>query len=686
VMVIIGLLMAGILAAYSTHLKREQIRTTADNIKIAQDAIQRFQQDFGYYPCPADPTSPELKATDCSAPVTGGIQRVDAGGGKFIRIGVMPISDRFSDAKLISGNEAVDGWKRRLTYAVTENLAIDKTTFAAEIAAAVGGAAGVIVVNDSTGTVKQNKVNFIVLSHGEDGAGAYSASGISIPCAGGSVDSGNCDGDFTFVDIQDGNGRNYALGSAYMDDYSGYATKTTAQITKECPPKQVMRGLKANGDLICSFDDAMVCPAGQAMVGILPDGAGPDCEPVTINCSPGEALIQYTLGSPPSCIKNMSGSCPMGYVQKGTNDDPSSPGYGQPICIEILTQCPANYVQVGIGSNLSPLCVPNYNTDCPANHMMVGNNADGSAKCAPVVKNLFSSCPAGQMQVGNNADGSPQCAVVPKDAFTNCPAGQMQVGNNADGSANCLPVPKDLFANCPAGQMQIGNNADGSPNCAPIPSYLFGDCPAGQMQIGNNANGSAKCAPVPNKNFYSCPANHVQVGNNADGSPQCAPNNRTMCPAGQFQIGNNSDGSANCISINMGTCPPGQFIRGIVNGGVTCSGDEKVNDVSCPPGQMITAIISGSATCQPIPVQTFDVTDCKVLTVLDLASSDSFPSGRPADKSSSNVSFTKPITPGAYAVASGYRFGAPDIIGFDPDTGKVTCYNFLVNRHIVTGN
>lgn len=420
-MVIIGLLVVAILNLYTTYNKQRVVTVTSNNIAAAQAALQKYQDDNGFYPCPADPSDPLGRATNCAMPAPAGIKVVSGTGGREVRIGAMPIVDMSGETKLISASQAADGWRHRLTYAVTQGMALDATQF-------VAGQGAIIVKDAESGAVITPSSNIIVLSHGEDGAGAYTAQGggaSRFHCPTDTTDAENCNDDAVFVS---GN-RSYAFGGLYNDDFVEFTTATAVETTKACPAGSILRGIKSNGDLICTKD--LACPAGSAFVGLLSDGETPNCQSVTSSCDATEALVSMTLGAAPVCVRNMPGDCPAGYVQDGTISEAGA-DFGKPKCLQILTSCPTNYVQVGTNANHTPICVPNLNTRCPANMVQVGNNSDGSASC------IAPNCPAGQYLYGING-GSPMCSGDRTVNDGNCPSGQVVIGIN--GSVITCGIP-----------------------------------------------------------------------------------------------------------------------------------------------------------------------------------------------------------------------------------------------------
>lgn len=194
--VIIGLLMAGILSAYAVHMKKKQVDITNSNIEAVNDAIVAFVRENGFFPCPAVRTEASATA-DCNGTITT-TPNILAG---VVPITVMDQNGNFR--QLVPGEEALDGWRNRLTYVVTAGMARDMTN-PASVNPDFNVVQGAIRVDKLDGTPAEERGRFLVLSHGQDGVGAVSAAGVARrPCGQGGVnDNINCDNQWDrFVSI-----------------------------------------------------------------------------------------------------------------------------------------------------------------------------------------------------------------------------------------------------------------------------------------------------------------------------------------------------------------------------------------------------------------------------------------------------------------------------------------------------
>jgi prepilin-type N-terminal cleavage/methylation domain-containing protein len=213
VIVILGILIAALLQTYAVFDKKQRVEVTKDNTKAAYMALAAYKANKGFYPCPASPLDTAGKASNCNnTSPPAGITSVTSPDGREVWIGVMPVLDNTGEHKLIMSTGAVDGWNKRLTYAVTRNLANGTIV-------TTPNAGGITMIDAATGSTTAN-VDFVLFSHGENGAGAFSADGSGhAPCSTGLRDSENCNGDAVFVTSS----FSYADSAEYNDDYTEYA-------------------------------------------------------------------------------------------------------------------------------------------------------------------------------------------------------------------------------------------------------------------------------------------------------------------------------------------------------------------------------------------------------------------------------------------------------------------------------
>jgi type II secretory pathway pseudopilin PulG len=205
---------------YSVALGRTQ-----NNIAAINMAIANYFYDNGRYPCPALLNIASNQANygkqNCAGTTAG-----------TIRSGSVP----FVDLK-IPMEMALDGWKNRIDYTVAVSLsdpatAVFPTTINTDISVL-----RFLPIDPATGgqcpggeNMPMVNTHFVLVSHGETGAGATSADGnlVATCPAGGaaSVESENCNADTVFR--SDICARSNANNASYYDDVV-FATNTPPQ-------------------------------------------------------------------------------------------------------------------------------------------------------------------------------------------------------------------------------------------------------------------------------------------------------------------------------------------------------------------------------------------------------------------------------------------------------------------------
>ncbi|AQQ04117.1 hypothetical protein B0E33_11375 [Roseibium algicola] len=216
VLIIFGVLAASLANLYATYLEEKRTRQNLESISAAYEAIVEFQRNNGHYPCPARPSDAQSRASDCSSASPTEIKTVSGTDGRVVRIGTFPLISQDGGARLLPGHLGIDGSGNRLSYAVTEVLAQNSETFDANL-----GAIRVIDQGNNTLTINGH---FVVLSHGDNKAGAYTREGKQAwECDTNTADGENCDNNATFVSTAE---RSFAEGIYYNDDYLEYAANT----------------------------------------------------------------------------------------------------------------------------------------------------------------------------------------------------------------------------------------------------------------------------------------------------------------------------------------------------------------------------------------------------------------------------------------------------------------------------
>lgn len=229
-LLIVALMVGFSVQAYQSQDDEACVMQVAEQINTLQATLETFARGQGRYPLPAGRS---LKPSDSDfgrEVPSGGDSRIHRiAGANPILVGAVP------HATLGLGNDAAsDCWGHKITYAVTESL-----TSTAGFASA--GTVGGIVLNRgslSASHMLNNKIAYVLISHGRDGLGAsnYSYGGALKTCnaaqASGTyrhIDKENCDtanavfyaSDYNDQDTTDSNG-------AYYDDLIAYGEKPVA--------------------------------------------------------------------------------------------------------------------------------------------------------------------------------------------------------------------------------------------------------------------------------------------------------------------------------------------------------------------------------------------------------------------------------------------------------------------------
>jgi prepilin-type N-terminal cleavage/methylation domain-containing protein len=260
VTMIIGILMVPLLNLYKVSSSGTRIRDTEKNLQLTSEALVEFAGNNERYPCPASliiaPGQLNYGEPDCrdgngysgfTQPTTigdcfAGICRVAGrdvdgdGTGDSVLIGAVPynimnnggagnpplLPASTANSELLPGNTTFDGWGNRLTYAVTEALTNSAT---------YNPYSGGISVEDENGLSLlelPGTVHFVLISHGDDGVGAYTRNGTLVSnCNNGALDGQNCQrANATYVSAL----RSLASGPDYYDDMVRYISYTASTI------------------------------------------------------------------------------------------------------------------------------------------------------------------------------------------------------------------------------------------------------------------------------------------------------------------------------------------------------------------------------------------------------------------------------------------------------------------------
>lgn len=203
IIAITGIMMAGLLSLYKSKIEQQRLERMNDNRHAIQKALVDYITDDALitddytgqrYPCPADPAlapgqagfgAESVSSPDGGCLETGDIKKVTVAG-MDIFIGALPVITIG-----LGSDVSYDVHKNQYTYAVSGNLAMLKTMVNTD-------ATGAIQIIAENGDTIINGAQFAVISHGQDGKGAYTLSGVRLDCTSGAKDTENCDDDGVF--------------------------------------------------------------------------------------------------------------------------------------------------------------------------------------------------------------------------------------------------------------------------------------------------------------------------------------------------------------------------------------------------------------------------------------------------------------------------------------------------------
>jgi type II secretory pathway pseudopilin PulG len=283
------LFVAGVLMAFFADsllsLKTDtEVVTTKQRMEKVSDALKRYAAYNGSLPCPAnrmldstdadpaDETNANTNYGVAHANCTAGVRSGTVSVGN-VRIGMLPVKSLSLPVEY-----AVDGWKTRFIYAVTESETVQPVPPATH---SLGNPLVII-------TGHPNNVDFVIVSVGKDYQGGFrmndhTANNPDLACNDTpGADTENCDDDRTFSFL----GHNEAPGANYFDDYITFRSLPIPK-SSAFPPGAVMAfRLSACPDNWTQYAAAN----GRAIIGATPTGR----PPFTNTAPSASALSGYT--------------------------------------------------------------------------------------------------------------------------------------------------------------------------------------------------------------------------------------------------------------------------------------------------------------------------------------------------------------------------------------------------------
>lgn len=390
VMIVFGTIVTAVMTVFSVYSKQKTDYDTDLSMKTVKAALLDFQGRYHRYPCPAnpllgpgdlnygreqiDPTSLDCTSAPDNPPGRNGDGDI-ANTPDPVWVGSIPIAtlldpdnNPVTDDRVLSGNtdlterSSLDGWNRKLTYAVTQALT------KAEDYDPLYGAIDIVDENNQSILVNGKWAHFVVISHGENGLGARMQDGTlvedcpdSVPAPGpGQTATAvqeitNCnhedDDDAVFL-----SGLRNEQESSYNDDrlvmgFSETSNLWTYGTEVETGISQIVNTNGGNvgigtgqptqklhvvGDIAAVTARAEnYCDTTGAASGCMPPETlgGDGTNNAQMQCPPGRVAVSISRNaincdSPFTTTLILNRSCPAGEVLKGI----STAGGGTPIC------------------------------------------------------------------------------------------------------------------------------------------------------------------------------------------------------------------------------------------------------------------------------------------------------------------------------------------------------------------
>lgn len=198
VMFIVGLVLTGVLAVANSQIANGRISATKQRLDAVKEALVTFIANNNRLPCPANPVLPSSNANygrEAATPGTCTGAVIIGGGAAANARGIVPwVTLGLPD------DGALDGWDRRFSYQVR----LSQTNLNATTIPSLTG--NISIQNAAVGAVinPNNPAVVVILSHGENGTGAYlpytGSRAIPAPAPTGADEGENRDDDTIYVD------------------------------------------------------------------------------------------------------------------------------------------------------------------------------------------------------------------------------------------------------------------------------------------------------------------------------------------------------------------------------------------------------------------------------------------------------------------------------------------------------
>lgn len=611
VILVVGVAFAVFGMLYKVNVKQGAIKNTEMAINVAASAIADFRAINSRYPCPASLT---LHRGDTQYGHEGDCSDLSIGAGSCqngvcIQIGNAIHIDPITQAKTnvptrvrigalpfrelnLHEEDSLDGYGNRLQYVVTEPLTKQATFDVTQGAIDVIDSQGRSVLNPA-GTAQ-----FVLVSFGPDGSGAYNRGGLlQGACVANTLEYNNCANGKQSAAIYRDMARGTSGGASQFDDFVNYYAlgdvspwmlaqddthniyfkdlSSAGNIGFSVNPTSGQRG-QVNGNVrarlnlqaatICDTDTTSPgCVPAQNIGGDLsknPGGTNQNGE--GLKCGPGFFMSAIANGVA-VCVQNLVFNCPANSVMSGIQAD------GQPICSKL---CPATSVNLCSSSYGLPLGNQDDQSTISADANFkdtfkctdgawVSQSSSGSCNCTTTTQTKGQACAAG-------LNGT-----ITLQRTQQCPSGTWTDYVQIANTCTCVGGEKTTTVNCPT-------NYDGI--ITQKSTFICDTSTSGHYSNPVTVSNTCQCNNKTKTQTLNCPQGYT-------GS--IVQSATLTCPAGTYGPWTQVSNTCKCVPGQAATrtinCPAGQI------GSI-----QQQQTLQCPSGTW-TDWVNISNTCQPQP-------------------------------------------------------------------------------------
>jgi prepilin-type N-terminal cleavage/methylation domain-containing protein len=171
VLTVIGMIAGAALAVTAAKQESDKAKLSQQRIEFILEAVEDFVAKNGFIPCPADPLldfqNPDFgfSVLDC---VSSSECTTILIGGASLCAGTVPVRSLGISHQLM-----LDGWNRKFTYGMTPALGKNESTYTATPQGDIG------IHSETISGTEIGRAAVLVLSHGQNGHGAWRAKGVA---------------------------------------------------------------------------------------------------------------------------------------------------------------------------------------------------------------------------------------------------------------------------------------------------------------------------------------------------------------------------------------------------------------------------------------------------------------------------------------------------------------------------